>query len=93
MPEKTMDRSRRTCSFCASELKMRYIFPAELDDACEESHAWRFQHCMVCGWVGDVVRNQRLDIGRDIWHGYRIDGRHYDRLRDYLVELELCSPK
>ena len=69
---------------------MRFLFPAERRDPCEELHAWRFQKCVWCGWTGDAATGKQHDIVSDLWRGYRIDGKHYDTLRDWLIVLELC---
>lgn len=71
---------------------MNFLFPAERDHPCEELNASRFQRCSFCGWSGDIATGKRYDIGRDVWSGYRINGKRYERLLDWLIELELCSP-
>ena len=71
---------------------MRFIFPAIRVDPCEELNVWRFQRCTFCGWAGNATTNTKYMIERDVWNGWRIDGRHWDSLRDWFVELELCQP-
>lgn len=86
-----MSRHQRlTCPQCDSPVPMRFIFPAPRTDPCEELNAWRFQRCNWCGWRGDAVTGTAHEIYNDIWHRYLIDGKHYDRLRDWLIVLELC---
>ncbi len=84
------ENKRMPCPRCNRAVPMRFMFPAERDDPCEELNAWRFQRCEWCGWTGDVTTDQQLDIGRDIWQGYRINGRHWDTLKEWLQSIGLC---
>jgi hypothetical protein len=69
---------------------MRFLFPAIRHEPCEEINAWRFQRCEFCGWTGDAATGIQYDIGRDIWEGYRVNGTHYETLKDFLLTIDLC---
>jgi hypothetical protein len=81
---------RMPCPNCNSIVPMGFCFPAPRPDPCEELNAWRFQKCRNCGWLGNVTTRTQYDIARDLWAGWRIDGRHWDTLKEWFTSLELC---
>jgi hypothetical protein len=83
---------RAVCPRCHHVVPMKFHFPAPRSDECEETYAWRFQHCPVCKWSGDVVTGRYMNLYRYHWILF-VDGEEFPRgLRQLLEELELCPP-
>lgn len=69
---------------------MKFLFPAERSDPCEELNAWRFQRCQYCGWTGDISIRKQYKIDRLPLGGFIVDSHYYESLRAWFVALELC---
>jgi hypothetical protein len=70
---------------------MKYIFPAPQLTTCAEFHAWRFQRCVICWWMGDITTGDYIIFERS-YGALTVDGVLYDRgLPEYLVAIGICK--
>lgn len=84
-------KRRMNCPKCGTNHLMRYIFPAPQLTTCAEFHAWRYQRCLICWWMGDIVTGTYILFEKTPGL-LMVDGDGYDRgLAEYLIAVGVCK--